>query len=509
LNDFENADGQNVSSNSSLFNRLVTQIKEQNEKIQHLELKVDTLEKKNALLSHDIESPYRNEVKPWIVALAKEAGFDIRGYRHKVTQDFKNHVLAEHGNSEIEKSRGQIAVTPEDFDYIDEILDNPTFAVAGIKRKNKFGKMEDRIILVKNTNNGAILYEEILSGKRNKALNAKTLLILQNEITEERLLNILRNNKRNDIANFKISYADAAAAISAIHPAQTAGDGGQIHPRTGTETIISQQFEKSSKEERMKYYGGEKAHERIQRGRRYYNGNAKAFYEGIKDGTLPAVSKEGAEIKDGMITMTPTAIRYYTNGKMFTGVNHLVAQKFAKDLHLRPDKDGNIYVVTYEQAGKRNLLKGQKYFSLASYDEENNQINYYNLYSEAALIDKTKVVQASSTYNERQEHERHSQIAISATDGNISLAEYFGKYEAATKLGAKFVTTEAAITSVRNKAEKELSSYIALGHFEKVYDMNRAIARESKNEMRNLVQNIHSTVPKRNIEKKHDYNIEL
>ena len=226
-------------------------------------------------------------------------------------------------------------------------------------------------------------------------------------------------------------------------------------------------------------------------GRYYYNGNAKAFYEGIKDGTLPAVSKTGAEMKDGVITMTPNAVRYYTNGKMFTGVNQLVAQKFAKDLNLEPDENGNIHVVTYHQAGEKNLKKGQKHFPLASYDKEKNQVNYYNLYPESAIIDKTKIT-AKSPYDKGKEHVRHPETVISAKDSDISLAEYFGKYEAATKLGATFITSDAAIKSVQEKAAKELLPHIEKGLTGKVYALSAEIGNVSKDEMQKVFQSMKS-----------------
>lgn len=226
-------------------------------------------------------------------------------------------------------------------------------------------------------------------------------------------------------------------------------------------------------------------------GRYYYNGNAKAFYEGIKDGTLPAVSKTGAELlPNGIISMTPNAVRYYTNGKMFTGVNQLVAQKFAKDLNLEPDKDGNINVVTYRQAGEKNLMKGQKHFPLASYDKEKNQVNYYNLYPESALIDKTKTIEMKSPYDMKKEHTRHPETTITATAPDISLAEYFGKYEAATKLGATFITSEAAIKSVQEKAEKEIAPHIQTGLSGKVYALSAEMSNVSKDEMQRIFQSM-------------------
>ena len=176
-------------------------------------------------------SDLKNPVQDWIVELAKEAGLDITGFKHKVTEEFKNHTLSHHGNSKIEESRGQIAVTKTDFDRLDDILENPTFALAGVKRKNKYGKMEDRIILVKNTENGAILFEEVLSGRRNRALNAKTLLIKKGTVSAESIVNILKSNAKNDVSNIKIKYADAVVANSTIHSVHST-DGGSKTPPT-------------------------------------------------------------------------------------------------------------------------------------------------------------------------------------------------------------------------------------------------------------------------------------
>ena len=307
--------------------------------------------------------------------------------------------------------------------------------------------------------------------------------------------------------------ADAAAAISAVHPALTASDGGQIRPRIGTDTSISQEHEKPSKIQKKKdaYLSAKnntqggitmseavngkkgvegKEYDQGRIGRYYYDGNANAFYEGIKEGTLPAVSKTGAELlPNGIISMTPNAVRYYTNGKMFPGVNQLVAQKFAHEMGFQPDQNGNINVVTYRQAGEKNLMKGQKHFPLASYDKEKNQVNYYNLYPESALIDKTKV-EVKSPYDTKKIHREHREIQIEAMDENISIAEYFGKYEAATQLGATFVTTKAAIKSVQEKAEKEIAPHIKTGLTGKIYAMSAEMSNVSKDEMQKVFQSM-------------------
>ena len=161
-------------------------------------------------------------VSPWIVKLAKEAGFEIEGYKHKITEDFERHVLKQHGNEGIESARGQIAVTQEDLQNIDNIMNAPDIAVAGI-----FKNGSPRIILVKNTEHGSILVEEILGGKRNKALNAKTFWIVRKTVDAKRIKEILKNTRGYDISKIKI--ATATDANSALYSAQSAEGGGNLH----------------------------------------------------------------------------------------------------------------------------------------------------------------------------------------------------------------------------------------------------------------------------------------
>ena len=161
-------------------------------------------------------------VKPWIVKLAKEAGIEISGFKHRITEDFERHILKQHGNAEKENSRGQIVVTQKDLQKIDDVMNNPDIAVAGIY---KHGTL--RIILVKNTEHGSILVEEILSGNKNKVLNAKTFWITKKPIDADRLKRILSNTQGYNISNIKI--ATATDANSALYSAQTAEGGGNLH----------------------------------------------------------------------------------------------------------------------------------------------------------------------------------------------------------------------------------------------------------------------------------------
>lgn len=169
----------------------------------------DSTEKKASL---------KGEVKSWIVDLARKIGLDIAGYRHKTTKDFENHVIKKHGNKKIESSRGQVAVTQDDLDRIGNVMDSPDIAVAGIRKNG-----QDRIVLVKNDEHGSVLVEEVLSGRRNKTLNAKTFWILDKTIDEDRIKRILANTKGYDTS--KIKTATPAAANSALSPSGTDGGG--------------------------------------------------------------------------------------------------------------------------------------------------------------------------------------------------------------------------------------------------------------------------------------------
>ena len=166
----------------------------------------------------DRNAEIKGEVKSWIVDLARETGLDIAGYRHKTTKDFENHVIKKHGNKKIESSRGQVAVTQDDLDRIGNVMDSPDIAVAGIRKNG-----QDRIVLVKNDEHGSVLVEEVLSGRRNKTLNAKTFWILDKTIDEDRIKRILANTKGYDTS--KIKTATPAAANSALSPSGTDGGG--------------------------------------------------------------------------------------------------------------------------------------------------------------------------------------------------------------------------------------------------------------------------------------------
>ena len=199
--------------------------------------------KKNAEIESNIKSEKRfvSKVQDWIVNLAKDVGIDIKGFYHKITGDFKRHVINHHGNAKIESNRHQITVTDKDLENIDDVINNPTFAVAGVYCNN-----EPRIILVKNNGTGSILVEEILSGKKNKTLNAKNFWIKDHEITKEEIIEIIKDTNKYDISNIKIAVP-VATNSTLYNQYQSIGGGGKLSGRNSNhDSSISKSIDKST-----------------------------------------------------------------------------------------------------------------------------------------------------------------------------------------------------------------------------------------------------------------------
>ncbi len=208
----------------------------------YISAKNDELEKRR----NDRSKPkmqFVGTVKDWIVELAKQTGLDIAGFKHKTTEDFERHVIKKHGKGKIESSRGQVAVTQEDLDRIGEVMDNPDIAVAGIKKGGK-----DRIVLVKNNEHGSVLVEEVLNGKKNKALNAKTFWILDKNVDEDKIKKILANTRGYDVS--KIKTATPSGATSDLSSSKI-DEGGRnsTGKNNGLESIdnVAQEDGKSKK----------------------------------------------------------------------------------------------------------------------------------------------------------------------------------------------------------------------------------------------------------------------
>ena len=136
----------------------------------------------------------------WLVSHANEAGIDIDGFEHEITDYFKNHVLKEHGNSKKEKAKGQIAINENDFEKISDIVENPDHVMIGAKRDGK-----DVLYYVKKMTDGTILYvENVINNEDNKRLLGKTMFKRGKDVNKDKFKNIISMNNRTDISKAKI-----------------------------------------------------------------------------------------------------------------------------------------------------------------------------------------------------------------------------------------------------------------------------------------------------------------
>ncbi|ANI88592.1 valine--tRNA ligase [Arachidicoccus ginsenosidimutans] len=84
-------------------------------------------------------------------------------YKHTIDRSGINHVLNNHSNSNIEDSRGQIAITEQDFELIVDVLNQPDEIIAsGLDKQQK-----ETITYTKKFDDGTIIYlEEIRTGRK-------------------------------------------------------------------------------------------------------------------------------------------------------------------------------------------------------------------------------------------------------------------------------------------------------------------------------------------------------
>ena len=135
-----------------------------------------------------------------LVNFAKEVGIDIDGFEHEISEDFKRHVLKQHGDERKESLHGQTAIKPEDFEKIPKIINSPDITLIGAHD----GK-HDLIAYTKKMDDGTTFYiEEILDSNRNKSLRSKTMHKHKVDIDKDKFYNIMHNN---NITEYDMSRA--------------------------------------------------------------------------------------------------------------------------------------------------------------------------------------------------------------------------------------------------------------------------------------------------------------
>jgi len=135
----------------------------------------------------------------WLIEASASIGLCFVGLTHEVTNHFVNHSIKKHGNVNLEKSRGQIAITFADIEQLPDIVKNPDYATIGKKGSN-----EIIIAYSKRYKDGTVVYyEDVLNSNKNKALRSKTVYKKIGTMSYETFLKIVANNGRTEILTQK------------------------------------------------------------------------------------------------------------------------------------------------------------------------------------------------------------------------------------------------------------------------------------------------------------------
>jgi len=140
------------------------------------------------------------KAEKWLVDAARDAGLDIGGFEHEITNEFVNHVINHHGNAKTEAARGLVAIGTEDFLRIPDVIRSPDFAIIGARRRGG-----DFMIYAKEMEDGTTLYlEEVLSGRNNRTLRGKTMYKFAGIPDVETMVSIITNRDKTDISKAKM-----------------------------------------------------------------------------------------------------------------------------------------------------------------------------------------------------------------------------------------------------------------------------------------------------------------
>lgn len=117
---------------------------------------------KSAFLRYEIRELSEKEIQQ----IKEATGFDLSGYTRTMYSYGVNHAFKKHGNPKTEESRGQVAITEEDFELIPQIVANPDSIEFG--EKNDLGN--DLIKYSKIIGNQLFYVEEIRNGRKEVVL---------------------------------------------------------------------------------------------------------------------------------------------------------------------------------------------------------------------------------------------------------------------------------------------------------------------------------------------------
>jgi hypothetical protein len=135
--------------------------------------------------------------EPWLIEAAAEINLNLVRFVHETTNQFEDHVLNRHGDPTF---HGTATITAADFALIPGIIQAPDMAIIGVKRRKRLIN-----VYVKAENGVTYLYfEEILQGRKNKALRGCTFYKVTRPLTVDDVLKNITRNDKTDISGAKV-----------------------------------------------------------------------------------------------------------------------------------------------------------------------------------------------------------------------------------------------------------------------------------------------------------------
>ena len=139
----------------------------------------------------------------WLIEAAANIGLDYSKLSHETTNELIDHSIKRHGDRNI---HGGATITDSDFLRIPEIVKMPHYAIIGAIRKETLINAYARI----HRNITYLYFEEILTGRRNKALRGKTLYKITRPLSFDEFLKNVSRNGKTDISKASILNVQTA-----------------------------------------------------------------------------------------------------------------------------------------------------------------------------------------------------------------------------------------------------------------------------------------------------------
>ena len=144
------------------------------------------------------------DVEPYLIEISKKIGIDLKDVIHVITDEFILKQEGHHGDAEKEIKRGNASYSSDDLLKIPSITESPDILLTGIKRSEQ---NSNHIAYVQNENDKSHIFIERLFPDK-KELRSTSYYNLPKPTTKEKLLKILRMNKKTDLSKCLISEKD-------------------------------------------------------------------------------------------------------------------------------------------------------------------------------------------------------------------------------------------------------------------------------------------------------------